>query len=97
MKQSMVATAAMQMFMRTLQATTQELQQLAQQQVTANPALEWTETEFLPMPNQAGSSSSQDYLIGHLVESPTLTSHLEEQIRRSALPSTTERVTTTAG
>lgn len=91
MKQSMVATAAMQMFMRTLQATTQELQQLAQQQVTANPALEWTETEFLPMPNQAGSSSSQDYLIGHLVESPTLTSHLEEQIRRSALPSTTEK------
>ena len=40
MKQSMVATAAMQQFMRTLQATNMELRSLATQAMAANPALE---------------------------------------------------------
>lgn len=40
MRQSMVATAAMQMFMRTLQATNMELAQMAAQAIAANPALE---------------------------------------------------------
>lgn len=91
MKQSMVATAAMQMFMRTLQASTQELQQLARQQVNTNPALEWPDAEFLPVPSQPTTASAQDYLMSHLVEAPTLSSHLEEQIRRSALPAATEK------
>ena len=40
MSQSMVATAAMQMFMRALQATGMELSQMAAAAVAANPALE---------------------------------------------------------
>lgn len=48
MRQSMVATAAMQMFMRTLQATNMELSQMAAQAIAANPALE----ELSPTPGE---------------------------------------------
>lgn len=52
MRQSMVATAAMQMFMRTLQATNMELSQMAAQAIAANPALE----ELPPTPGDRDQS-----------------------------------------
>lgn len=95
MKQSMVATAAMQQFMRTLQATNMELRSLATQAMAANPAL-----EELPPPAEEERDSStpdyeaarrHDYLLATLTEKPSLAAHLEEQILRSALPAKVEQ------
>ena len=94
MKQSMVATAAMQQFMRALQATNMELRTLATQAMAANPALE----ELPPPPDEEDSPSpdytaaqSHDYLLDSLSEAPSLAAHLEEQVRRSALPARVEQ------
>lgn len=95
MKQSVVATAAMQQFMHALQATNMELRTLATQAMAANPAL-----EELPQPEdeeQAGNSpdvaatTRHDYLLDSLTEAPSLQAHLEEQVRRSALPARVEQ------
>lgn len=91
MRQNMVATAAMQLFMRTLQATNTELRQMAAQAIAANPALEETE---MPPPVEAGaptSANDSDYQLNSITEAPTLLRYLEEQLRRSALPDTTEK------
>lgn len=91
MKQSMVATAAMQQFMRTLQATNMELRALATQAIAANPALE----ELPPATDAAvdetytpdyEAARRHDYLLDSLTSAPSLAEHLEEQIHRSALP-----------
>lgn len=55
MRQNMVATAAMQMFMRTLQATNTELAQIASQAIAANPAL-----EELPPPHRDESDEGDE-------------------------------------
>lgn len=93
MKQSMVATAAMQQFMRALQATNMELRTLATQAMAANPALEELppveETEDASTPDYA-AIQRHDYLLDSLSEAPSLTAHLEEQVRRSALPAKVE-------
>ncbi len=93
MKQSMVATAAMQQFMRALQATNMELRTLATQAMAANPALEELppaeETEDAGTPDYA-AIQRHDYLLDSLSEAPSLTAHLEEQVRRSALPAKVE-------
>lgn len=95
MRQNMVATAAMQLFMRTLQATNMELSQMAAQAVTANPALEEEppqeegDTEYSPL--DAEATARHDFFMESLTETPTLSSHLEEQIRRSALPPAVEK------
>lgn len=89
MKQSMVATASMQLFMRALQATNTELRQMATQALTANPALE----ETLPFseegdtedPLNRDATARHDFFMESLTEAPTLAEHLEEQIRRSGL------------
>ena len=93
MKQSMVATAAMQQFMRALQATNMELRTLATQAMAANPALE--ELPPAEETEDAGTSDyaavqRHDYLLDSLSEAPSLTAHLEEQVRRSALPAKVE-------
>ena len=92
MKQSMVATAAMQQFMRTLQATNMELRTLATQAMAANPALEELppqeeddDESNQPVPDTA-AARRHDYLLDSLTEAPSLPAHLEEQIHRSALP-----------
>ncbi len=91
MKQNMVATAAVQLFMRTLQATNTELQQLATQAIAANPALEETEPTALPEEFDHTTANDSDYQLNCITEAPTLHRHLEEQLRRSALPGTTEK------
>lgn len=106
MSQSMVATAAMQMFMRALQATGMELSQMAAAAVAANPAL-----EELPEPGKdrreaegdAGDfygdgSGGADYeatrrhdvMMDSLTEEISLADALESQVRQSALPSAVE-------
>ena len=93
MKQSMVATAAMQQFMRALQATNMELRTLATQAMAANPALEElppaAEDEDSAAPDYA-AALRHDYLLDSLSEAPSLAAHLEEQVRRSALPAKVE-------
>ncbi len=94
MKQSMVATAAMQQFMRTLQATNMELRTLATQAMAANPALEdlppQEDESDQPIPDTA-ATRRHDYLLDSLTHAPSLLAHLEEQIRRSALPAKVEQ------
>ena len=95
MKQSMVATAAMQQFMRALQATNMELHALATQAMATNPALE----ELPPapaedeesMPLDTAATLRHDYLMDTLTAAPSLTAHLEEQIHRSARPAREEQ------
>lgn len=93
MKQNMVATAAMQQFMRALQASNMELRTLATQAMAANPALEELppaeETEDASTPDYA-ATQRHDYLLDSLSEAPSLAAHLEEQVRRSALPAKVE-------
>lgn len=94
MKQSMVASAGMQQFMRALQATNMELRTLATQAMAANPALEELppadEEEREPTLPETDSARGHDYLLDSLTEAPSLPAHLEEQIRRSALPARVE-------
>lgn len=94
MKQSMVATAAMQQFMRALQSTNMELRTLTTQAMAANPALE----ELPPdddareqMETDIAADRRHDFLLDSLTEAPSLATHLEEQIRRSALPAKVEQ------
>lgn len=96
MKQNMVATAAMQQFMRTLQATNMELRTQVTQALAANPALEELPPQELEE-NQpelsAPDTAAQrrhDYLLDSLTDAPSLMAHLEEQIHRSALPAKVE-------
>ena len=96
MRQSMVATAAMQQFMRTLQATNMELRQQVSQALAANPALE----ELPPVEADdesadftaadATATQRHDYLLDSLTDAPSLMAYLEEQIHRSALPARVE-------
>lgn len=93
MKQNMVATAAMQQFMRALQATNMELRTMVTQAMAANPALEelppTEETEDASTPDYA-ATQRHDYLLDSLSEAPSLAAHLEEQVRRSALSAKVE-------
>ena len=96
MKQSMVATATMQQFMRALQATNMELRTLAAQAMAANPALEELpprepeeDTAEYTAPDTA-AARRHDYLLDSLTEAPSLAEHLDEQIRRSALSAKVE-------
>lgn len=90
----MVATAAMQQFMRALQATNMELRTLATQAMAANPALEELPPEVAeedaPAPDYA-AAQRHDYLLDSLSDAPSLATHLEEQVRRSALPAKVEQ------
>ncbi|MBO5683310.1 MAG: RNA polymerase factor sigma-54 [Akkermansia sp.] len=96
MKQSMVATAAMQQFMRTLQATNMELRTQVTQALAANPALEelppQEQEEDIPEFSAPDTAAARrhDYLLDSLTEAPSLMAHLEEQIHRSALPARVE-------
>ena len=95
MKQSMVATAAMQQFMRALQATNMELRTLASQAMAANPALEELPPaeadEAMPGAPDTAAARRHDFLLDSLTEAPSLAAHLEEQVRRSALPTKVEQ------
>lgn len=90
----MAAGATMQLFMRALQATNAELNEIATQALTSNPALEELPappSDDLPSPPLNHEATRRhDIMLEHLTESPTLSAHLEEQIRSSALPPRTE-------
>ncbi len=95
MQQSMVATASMQLFMRTLQATSMELSQMTAQALAANPALE----ELPPVPLESGDSPAlpdaeatrrHSAFMDSLAEQESLAAHLETQIMQSALPAEVE-------
>lgn len=89
MRQSMVANASMQLFMRTLQATTTELSQMTAQAVAANPALEELPPEVrddefpVSAPNYA-ATERHDVFMNNLSSVPTLREYLEQQILCSA-------------
>lgn len=89
MKQNMVASATMQLFMRTLQAGNMELSQQVQQAVAANPALEelppLRETETA-QPADREATRRHAAFMDSIAEEQTLQEHLEQQIRTSDLP-----------
>ncbi len=96
MKQSMVAGASMQLFMRTLQASSMELSQIVRQAMAANPVLE-EETPRAESRDDAedweASSRSEgmaaaerhELLMNSLSEELSLTEYLEEQVARSGI------------
>ena len=96
MRQSMVATATMQQFMRTLLATNMDLRLMADEALEKNPVLE--ELPLPPQEEDPGMGGAPDYeatrrhdlVMDNLVSEETLHEHLESQIRRSALPPDTE-------
>ncbi len=103
MQQSMVATAAMQLFMRTLQATGMELTQMTAQALAANPAL-----EELPPQAQETTDAGEEHtpldtaatrrhaaFMDSLTGQETLAAHLETQVLRSALPAEVEQAALT--
>ncbi len=96
MQQSMAANAAVQLFMRTLQAGTMELSEMATQAMAANPALEELPPpepeydEFAPPLNRQ-ATLRHDRLLENQTGCTTLSEYLEEQVRRSALPVATEQ------
>lgn len=87
MKQSMVATPAMQLSMRVLQANDTELQELISEALAANPALEEAQpqTETAEAPNE----EYRRFAMESLSAAQTLGEYLEEQIRHSGLPAKT--------
>lgn len=94
MRQNMVASASMQLFMRTLQATQMELTQLVNQALNTNPALE----EAPPLLPDGESEVTDydatrrhDYLMDSLPQHTSLQEHLEEQVLQSALPTEVEK------
>lgn len=95
MRQSMVAGASMQLYLRALQASQMELTQLATQALNTNPALE----EAPPLPADTDTPDTapdpdatrrHDHLIDNLEAQVTLSEHLEEQVQQSALPTDLE-------
>ncbi len=81
----------MQLFMRALQATGTELEQLVRQAISSNPALEELsppeQTDTIPTDTvDADATRRHDAFINNLSASLTLTQHLEQQIRTNALP-----------
>ncbi len=100
MKQGMVATTSMQLFMRTLQANTLELSQLIREAMESNPVLE----ELSPREIQSDEESwedfaesdpeqttRRDFAFESLHALPTLAEHLREQVMQSALEPDTEQ------
>ncbi|SEI01248.1 RNA polymerase factor sigma-54 [Akkermansia glycaniphila] len=96
MKQSMVAGASMQLFMRTLQASSMELSQIVQQAMAANPVLEEDTPREDPRHDDDGWEASSpsdgtaaaerhELLMNSLSEELSLTEHLEEQVARSGI------------
>lgn len=97
MRQSMVATASMQMFMRALQSATWELNQMVAEALASNPALEELPPppaddtlsggeDAAPLSLDREATARHDFFMDSLAEEETLCSHLQEQLRRSALP-----------
>lgn len=87
MQQGMVATPAMQLAMRALQANQTELQELIAEALSTNPTLE----EARPSEPDAAEEPSGTYYhresgIETFCTQQSLAEHLEEQIRRSGLP-----------
>lgn len=80
----MVATPAMQLAMRALQANQTELQELIAEALAANPALEELRPE--PPNDDEQETRYRDFAMESLSSTQTLAESLEEQIRHSGLP-----------
>ena len=90
MRQSMVMGASMQLFVRALQASQMELSHMATQAISTNPVLEEDST---PAPEGDTASAPDyeaakrhEYVMESLPEPTTLSTHLAEQVKQSALP-----------
>ncbi len=88
MRQNMTATAAVQLFMHTLQASSAELTAMAAQAMATNPTLEELppiETrDTLPLDTEATRRHSA--YMDLLTEQPSLAEHLREQVLQSGFP-----------
>lgn len=91
MRQSMMATAAMQLFMRALQASGMELTELISQALASNPTLEELPPPAEEAASDSGATQRHDFFMESLTEQKSLHSFLEEQIHQSALPPAEEQ------
>lgn len=99
MKQSMIASASMQMFMRALQATSMELKQLVSQALISNPTLEEQSNiksedngdEYSYEENYE-ASSQHSRMLDNISERESLHEHLRQQIHQSAHPAELEEI-----
>lgn len=99
MKQSMVASASMQMFMRALQATSMELNQLVSQALISNPTLEESSPSKSESNDEERSyeesyedSNRHSRMLDNISERVSLHEHLKQQIQQSAHPAELEKI-----
>ncbi len=96
MKQGMVASTSMQLYMRALQASAMELRELVAEALAANPALEELpppepeDDEAAPCPLDHAATRRHAEFMDSLAGQETLSQHLETQILRSALSADVE-------
>ena len=91
MRQNMTASAAVQLFMHTLQASSAELATMAVQAMATNPTLEElppTEASD-PLPLDSDATRRHAAYMELLTERTTLAEHLREQILQSGFPQRT--------
>lgn len=100
MKQGMVATTSMQLFMRALQSNTLELSQLIREAMESNPVLEEIpqqenmrdeESWGASAENNSEHDARREFAFDSLRAQPTLSEHLREQVMQSALDPDTEQ------
>lgn len=100
MKQGMVATTSMQLFMRALQSNTLELSQLIREAMESNPVLEEIPQQESARDEESWESSAEnnsehdarrEFAFDSLHAQPTLSEHLREQVLQSALDPDTEQ------
>ena len=94
MRQSMVASASMQMYMRALQANSTELEQMVSEAISTNPVLEEDRSrDFSPINEDAQLATERhERFLKSLTEECSLTEHLEEQIMQSGLTEEVEEL-----
>jgi len=99
MKQSMIASASMQMFMRALQATSMELNQLVRQALISNPTLEESDAEKTDNNDDEGNyaenyeaSQRHSQMLDNISERESLHEYLKKQIQQSAYPDELEEI-----
>ncbi|MFI3243254.1 MAG: RNA polymerase factor sigma-54 [Akkermansia sp.] len=96
MRQSMIASAQMQMYMRALAANSTELEQMVTEAIASNPVLEEDRSREL-LPSSKGSeqvlaTERHERFLNSLTAEESLSDHLRQQIQQSGLPQTVEQV-----
>ncbi len=90
MRQSMIASAQMQMYMRALAANSTELEQMVSEAIATNPVLEEDRSRELLPPSSSGSeqvmaTERHERFLNTLTAEESLHEHLRQQVQQSGL------------